>query len=94
MTGAIDTPDRPAAEVDRLLDDLNDWMDLQGDDAFAGERPIGAILWTACQALDLPVDLTVWELEDWAPKRSFSVLGAPPTAPPHPPTLSRHPGRA
>ena len=66
MTGAIDTSDRPAAEVDRLLDDLNDWMDVQDDDAFAAERPIRAILWTACQALDLPVDLTVWEHEDWA----------------------------
>ena len=66
MTGAIDTSDRPAAEVDRLLGDLNDWMDVQDDAAFAGERPIGAILWTACQALDLPVDLTVWEHEDWA----------------------------
>ena len=78
MTGAIDRPDRPAAEVDRLLDDLNDWMDVQDDDAFAGERPIGAILWTACQALDLPVDLTVWEHEDWAAEE---IVQRPPGSP-------------
>ena len=66
MRSAIDTPARTAAEVDRLLDDLNDWMDAADDAAFAGDGPLGAILWTACQALDLPVDLTVWEHEDWA----------------------------
>ena len=66
MRGAIDTPARTPAEVDRLLDDLNDWMDAADDDAFAGEGPLGAILWAACQALDLPVDLAAWEHEDWA----------------------------
>ena len=89
MTGAIDAPARPETEVDRLLDDLNDWMDVQDDDAFAAERPIGAILWTACQALGLPVDLTVWEHEDWAdqeivqrpegsPYRAHRVTRGPP----------------
>ena len=66
MIGAIDRPARPETEVDRLLDDLNDWMDVQDDEAFAAEGPLGALLWTACQVLDLPVDLTVWEHEDWA----------------------------
>ena len=89
MTGAVDRPDRPAAEVDRLLDDLNDWMDVADDETFAGEGPIGALLWTACQALDLPVDLTVWEHEDWAaeeivqrpqgsPYRAHRVTRGPP----------------
>ena len=81
MTGAIDTPARTPAEVDRLLDDLNDGMDVQDDDAFAGQRPLGAILWTACQALDLSVDLTVWEHEDWADQEIVQRPEGSPSAP-------------
>ena len=78
MTGAIDRPARPETEVDRLLDDLNDWMDVQDDEAFAGEGPLGAILWSACQALDLSLDLTVWEHEDWAGQE---IVQRPPGSP-------------
>ena len=78
MTDAIDRPARPETEVDRLLDDLNDWMDVQDDDAFAGEGPLGALLWTACQAVELPVDLTVWEHEDWAAEE---IVQRPPGSP-------------
>ncbi len=102
MTGAIDRPARPEAEVDRLLDDLNDWMDAADDEAFAAEGPLGALLWDACKALDLPVDLTVWEQEDWAdeeivqrpkgsPFRAHRVTRGPPgltwSDPPEPPDL-------
>ena len=69
---------RPKAETERLLDDLDDLLDLEPDETFADERPIGAILWRLCRQLKLPVDLAAWEDEEWAAEE---IVARPPDSP-------------
>ena len=79
MLGLIDDSQvRPTAEIERLLDDLHDRLDLEPDETFAGEGPIGAILWRLCKALQIPVDLAAWENEDWAAEE---IVERPPDSP-------------
>ncbi len=56
---------RPKADTERLLDDLDDWIERQDQEVF-NALPIGATVWRACQDLGLPMDLRFWEGQDWA----------------------------
>ena len=79
MLGLIDDSHvRPVCEIERLLDDLHDALDLEPDETFADEGPIGAILWRLCRQLNLAVDLAAWENEDWAAEE---IVERPPDSP-------------
>jgi hypothetical protein len=72
--------DRPKAETERLLDDLDDWIERQDDTAFEA-GPIGKIVWEACRQLGLPMDLDLWESSDWRENERYErPPGSPFTA--------------
>jgi hypothetical protein len=90
-TDTVCSPDR----IDRLTDDVRDWMDREPEETFADDRPIGGILWRICRDLGLPVDLGVWDHEGWADDEMTQDTPGSPyaawrgTRPPNPPSFGQ-----
>jgi hypothetical protein len=80
MRAIHESPTRPPAEIERLLDDLDDWIERQDEEVFHA-RPIGATVLRACLDLGLPMDLGFWRWEGWGDEENCSrPPGSPFTA--------------
>jgi hypothetical protein len=77
VQAAIEADPRPRAEREKLLEDLNEFLD-QADNEIFLDLPIGQLAQMLCRDWNVPVDLDLWRDKSWAQdEASLRARGSP-----------------